>query len=77
MLPVNRIREVRESRDMERKAFAEKLGISLKHAYMIEAGRVGPSIGLFVRICEVLACAADEVYPKRERAEYMRAVAAA
>lgn len=61
--PVNRIRELREDRGLKRIAFARKLGVSLKHVFTIECGKVNPSIPLILKIRDVLGCSLDDIYP--------------
>jgi len=66
--PANRIRELREDRGFNRVRFAEILGVSLKHVFTIECGKVNPSVPLLMKIRDALDCALDDIYPRSKAA---------
>ena len=56
-----RIRELRESQNYSREAFAEKVDISAKFLYEIEVGKKGFSAEVLCRISEALSVSCDYI----------------
>ena len=54
-----RIRTCREQKGWTQQAFAEKVGISIAYADMIERGEKIPKLETFIRIANVLEVSAD------------------
>ena len=54
-----RIKQVREAAGLTQEAFAEMLGLGVKHISAIECGAVGVSLNTVIAICKVLAISSD------------------
>ena len=56
-----RIRRAREALGYTREQFAEKLDVSVSYLADFERGRIGISVKLLMRVCEVLGLSTDYV----------------
>lgn len=56
-----RIKQVREAAGLTQEAFAEMLGLGVKHISAIECGAVGVSLSTIRKICQMLAVSSDAI----------------
>ena len=63
----NRIKGMREIRNMTREELAEKSGISSKFLYEIELGKKGLSADTLLKISKTLSCSCDYVLTGQNR----------
>ena len=56
-----RIKQVREAAGLTQEAFAEMLGLGVKHISAIECGAVGVSLNTIRKICQMLAVSSDAI----------------
>lgn len=56
-----RIRECREAAGLTQEAFAEMLGLGVKHISAMERGVVGVSLNTLRTVCKVLAVSSDSI----------------
>ena len=56
-----RIKQVREAAGLTQEAFAEILGLGVKHISAIECGAVGVSLNTIRKICQMLAVSSDAI----------------
>lgn len=57
-----RIKQVREAAGLTQEAFAEMLGLGVKHISAIECGAVGVSLNTIRKICQMLAVSSDAIF---------------
>ena len=67
-----RIRKAREDMGYTREQFAEKLDVSVSYLAELERGRIGISVKLLVKVCQVLGLSADYVLFGKDRTEDAR-----
>lgn len=57
----NRLRDLREKRNITQTQIAEKLGITQGAVSQWEVGATNPSIGMISKLAEILGCTVDEL----------------
>lgn len=60
------LKKVRNSRSLTQEKLAERLGVRSASIAMLENNKRGASIELAIRLCEVLCCRFEELYPPRK-----------
>lgn len=75
----DRIRELRETKDVSLRAFARKLDVSAAFVSDIELGRRNPSDDVLIRMARLLGTTADDLrsYDARPPVDELRRLAAA
>ena len=58
----NRVRELRESRNLSQAEFGEKIGVSRQTVYAIEIGKYDPSLPLAFRIAKAFSRRIEDVF---------------
>ncbi|MEE1008298.1 MAG: helix-turn-helix domain-containing protein [Agathobacter sp.] len=56
-----RIRKVREIKEYSRRVLSGMVGISEKHLYNIEMGKVRVGLGMLINICKALGISSDYI----------------
>jgi putative transcriptional regulator len=59
---VNKIREMREKREMTQAELADKVKVSAGHLSKVERGERPPSMKLAIRIARALRCSLDDLF---------------
>lgn len=59
------LKKVRNSRSLTQEKLAERLGVRSASIAMLENQKRGASVELVIRLCEVLCCRFEDLYPPR------------